>query len=138
MVADKRPAEKNLEKQEAFPSFYMAKTWYTSVPKCSPGFVGPRANSVQGVCTTPATLLDVIDILVATPLNNSVATRPYGFGDGISIRELTPILWDKALIKTYVSDVDRAGLAKTRYWLCAAGEYAPSERSEERRVGKEC
>ena len=39
------------------------------------------------------------EVLVATPLNYSAATRPYDFGDGISIREISPILWDISVVK---------------------------------------
>jgi hypothetical protein len=63
------------------------------------------------------------EVLVATPLNSSAVTRSYSFGNGISIRELSPIRWDVAIIKSDVSEREREELAKTKYWLCAAKEY---------------
>jgi hypothetical protein len=63
-------------------------------------------------------LLAVPQVLVATPLKHM--TRPYDFGDGISIQELSPILWDVSLAKTFISSDERDKLANTRYWLCAS------------------
>ncbi|HTU44874.1 MAG TPA: hypothetical protein VMF91_07420 [Bryobacteraceae bacterium] len=62
------------------------------------------------------------DVLVATPLKYSDVSRPYTFSDGISIRELSPILWDTSIAKIYVSEHERGELAKVKYWLCVAKE----------------
>jgi hypothetical protein len=62
------------------------------------------------------------EVLVATPLKSSDATRPYTFGDGISVRELAPILWDISIAKTFISPHEQNELANTRYWLCASKE----------------
>lgn len=62
------------------------------------------------------------EVLVATPLKSGAVTRPYAFGDGISIRELSPVLWDVSIAKTFISAHDRDELAATRYWLCATKE----------------
>src|SRR6266513_3144033 len=62
------------------------------------------------------------EVLVATPLKCSLS-QPYLFSNGISIRELSPILWDISNVKGYISDVDRERMAKSRYWLCASNEY---------------
>jgi hypothetical protein len=62
------------------------------------------------------------EILVATPLHHSVVSKPYTFGDGISIRKLAPILWDKATVRRYVSDDDKEFMNDDRYWLCASKE----------------
>jgi hypothetical protein len=64
------------------------------------------------------------EILVATPLRNYGITRPYEFADGISIRELSPILWDISIVKNYISEDERARMAEAKYWLCASQEYA--------------
>jgi hypothetical protein len=63
------------------------------------------------------------EVIVATPLKYSAVTRPYTFADGISIRELSPILWDVSIVRGFVSDRERDDLANTRYWLCASAEY---------------
>lgn len=63
------------------------------------------------------------EVLVATPLRFSAATRPYDFKDGISIRELSPILWDISVVKGYVSEADRIKMDEAQYWLCAGKEY---------------
>ncbi len=44
------------------------------------------------------------------------------FGDGISIRELSPILWDISIAKAFISSHERDQLASTHYWLCASKE----------------
>lgn len=62
------------------------------------------------------------EVLVATPLKSSAVTHPYTFHDGISIRELTPILWDTSIAKTFISARECAELAGTRHWLCASKE----------------
>lgn len=62
------------------------------------------------------------EVLVATPLKSGAVTQPYAFGDGISIRELSPVLWDVSIAKTFISAHDRDELAATRYWLCAIKE----------------
>jgi hypothetical protein len=69
------------------------------------------------------------EMLLATPLNASHASRPYTFSDGISIRELSPILWDISIAKTFISEHEREELAKTRYWLSASKEveYLPGD-----------
>jgi hypothetical protein len=64
----------------------------------------------------------VSEVLVATPLKYSAVTRAYTFTDGISIRELSPILWDVSIAKTFISIHERDELARTRYWLCASRE----------------
>jgi hypothetical protein len=64
----------------------------------------------------------VPEVLVATPLKYSAVKRPYSFSDGISIRELSPILWDISIAKTFISTHDREELADTKYWLCASKE----------------
>lgn len=63
-------------------------------------------------------------VLVATPLKSSAVTRPYTFGDGISIQELSPILWDISIARAFISRRERDELASTRYWLCASEEVA--------------
>jgi hypothetical protein len=63
------------------------------------------------------------ELLVATPLRNSAVTRPYDFADGISIRELVPILWDISIVKNYISEDERAKMADAKYWLCASRDY---------------
>jgi hypothetical protein len=60
------------------------------------------------------------EIIVATPLHHGVVDQPHTFDDGISIRKLSLILWDKATIKRYVSDDERDFMNKDRFWLCAA------------------
>ena len=62
-------------------------------------------------------------VLVATPLNHSAVSRPYSFADGISIRELSPIRWDVAIIKSNVSALEQEELTTTKYWLCAEKDY---------------
>lgn len=61
--------------------------------------------------------------IIATPLGYSAVTQPYDFGGGICIRELAPIRWDVAIVKSEVSERGREELAKTKYWVCAANEY---------------
>src|SRR5262249_23401466 len=60
------------------------------------------------------------EIIVATPLHHNVVDRPHTFGDGISIRKLSPILWEKATVKRYVSDDEREFMNSDRFWLCAS------------------
>ncbi len=62
------------------------------------------------------------EILVATPLHHSVVSQPYTFPDGLSIRKLPPILWDKATVKRWVSEDDQKYMNEDRYWLCADKE----------------
>lgn len=62
-------------------------------------------------------------VLVVTPLKFSAVSKSYEFTNGISIRELSPIRWDVAIVKGFVSQREREDLANTRYWLCAAKEY---------------
>jgi hypothetical protein len=59
------------------------------------------------------------EIMVATPLHHRVVDQPHTFGDGISIRKLYPILWEKAVTKRYVSDDERDFMNEDRFWLCA-------------------
>jgi hypothetical protein len=63
------------------------------------------------------------EVIVATPLKHGSVSRPYSFGDGISIRELGPIRWDVAIVKSTISERERETFAKTKYWLVAAKEY---------------
>jgi hypothetical protein len=63
------------------------------------------------------------EVLVATPLNWSGVSRPYSFTDGICIRELSPIRWDVARVKSEISESALDELAETRYWLCASKDY---------------
>jgi len=58
-------------------------------------------------------------VVVATPLRNSTVSRPYAFGDGITIQAVSPILWDVSIVTDYISKHDREELQETRYWLCA-------------------
>src|ERR1019366_7216439 len=62
------------------------------------------------------------EVLVATPLKPGVVRRTYAFGDGIAVRELSPILWDTSIPKTLISAHERDQLAQARYWLCASKE----------------
>jgi hypothetical protein len=62
------------------------------------------------------------EVLVGTPLEDSAVTKPYVFSDGISIRELSPILWDISFVKDCVSKEERECMAEARYWLCASKE----------------
>lgn len=63
------------------------------------------------------------EILVGTPLKYSAVSRPYEFADGISIRQISPILWDASIVKGFISERERDDLANTQYWPCAAKEY---------------
>jgi UDP-2,3-diacylglucosamine pyrophosphatase LpxH len=63
------------------------------------------------------------EVLVATPLNYSAVTQPYSFSDSISIRELSPILWDISIVKGFISERERDEIATAKYWLCASNEY---------------
>lgn len=60
------------------------------------------------------------EIIVATPLHHRVVEHSHTFADGISIRKLSPILWEKATMKRYVSDDERDFMNEDRFWLCAA------------------
>jgi hypothetical protein len=62
------------------------------------------------------------EILVATPLKSSSVSGTYTFPDGICIREISPILWDISITKTFISAREMEELAQTQYWLCARGE----------------
>ena len=68
-------------------------------------------------------------VLVATPLDWSRVSRAYEFSDGISIRELAPIRWDVAIVKSEVSAREQEDLANTKYWLCASEDYDRMHRS---------
>lgn len=69
-------------------------------------------------------LVTMPGLLVATPLKYSAVSKPYQFGGGLSIREISPIRWDRSNVNHIVSEQDRHLLAKTKYWLCAARESA--------------
>ncbi len=62
------------------------------------------------------------EVIVATPLKHYAVTNPFVFSDGISIRELSPILWDISIVKGYVSEEERECMAEARYWLYASKE----------------
>jgi hypothetical protein len=62
------------------------------------------------------------EVLVATPLKHGNVSRPYTFGDGITIRELT-IAWDDSIVNRRISVQERESLANSKYWLVAAKEY---------------
>ncbi|MEZ5401277.1 MAG: hypothetical protein R2729_16525 [Bryobacteraceae bacterium] len=61
------------------------------------------------------------EVIVATPLKT--VSRPYSFGEGISIRELTEIRWDSATVKNVIAEQEREELRETKFWLVAAKEY---------------
>jgi hypothetical protein len=63
------------------------------------------------------------EVLVATPLRNSAVSRSYEFADGISIREVSPILWEISIVKGYVSEDDKAKINSAKYWICASQQY---------------
>lgn len=73
------------------------------------------------------------EILVATPLHHSVVSNQYSFVDGISIRKIAPILWEKATVTRYVSDDEKEYMNDERYWLCAGKEveYVVPDTGEE-------
>src|ERR1700691_1354995 len=71
----------------------------------------------------PDSLEEMTEVLAATPLNYSVATQSYDFPEGISIREISPILWDVSIVNGYVSEQDKHKMNEARFWLCAAQEY---------------
>ncbi|MGH9665399.1 MAG: hypothetical protein ACRD9L_13330, partial [Bryobacteraceae bacterium] len=60
------------------------------------------------------------EALVAIPVKLSTATHSYTFKDGISIREISPLLWDTARRKSFISDDEWDTLKITHYWLCAS------------------
>ena len=62
------------------------------------------------------------EVLVATPLSQSAVTCPYTFQGGISIREISPILWDHSVAKCSVPETELKDLKETKYWLCASKE----------------
>jgi hypothetical protein len=63
------------------------------------------------------------EVFVATPLNSSAVRAEHQFGNGISIRAISPILWETAVSKRYLSEHQRDKLSDVRYWLCASDEY---------------
>ncbi|HLH00984.1 MAG TPA: hypothetical protein VKX49_32065 [Bryobacteraceae bacterium] len=60
--------------------------------------------------------------IVATPLRNGTVTRRYDLGNGIEIRQLAPIRWDVAIVKSEVCEREREDLARITHWLCATRE----------------
>ncbi|MBX9600882.1 MAG: hypothetical protein K2X35_07760 [Bryobacteraceae bacterium] len=62
------------------------------------------------------------EVLFATPLKNTSVSGPREFNNGISIRALSPISWDFANAKRWVSEEDQEALALTELWLCVAVE----------------
>src|ERR1039457_4046187 len=62
------------------------------------------------------------EVVVATPLKPGVVRRTYAFGDGIAVRELSPILWDISIAKPCINANEGDRLERTRYWLCASNE----------------
>lgn len=62
------------------------------------------------------------ELLVATPLKYSDVSHGYAFVDGVSIRELSPILWDISIAKTFLSRHERDELLSVKYWLCVSKE----------------
>ena len=62
------------------------------------------------------------EVLVATPLKPGVVRRTYAFGDGIAVRELSPILGDISIAKPCINANEGDRLERTRYWLCASNE----------------
>ena len=67
-------------------------------------------------------------VLVGTPVSGT--HQPYTFAEGLSIERLPNILWDKAIVKGFISDGERRSLERAEYWLCARKEvehvYAPT------------
>jgi hypothetical protein len=57
------------------------------------------------------------EIFVATPLNSSAGNAEHKFGDDISIRAISPILWETSVSKRYISEDQREKLSEVRYWL---------------------
>jgi hypothetical protein len=43
------------------------------------------------------------EVVIATPIHYSASTMPHDFGNGITIQELKPILWDRAVHKASFS-----------------------------------
>lgn len=63
------------------------------------------------------------EIFVATPLKHLAVSRSYEFSDGIAIREIPLINWERSIFKEGISQRELEMLAKTKYWLVAAKEY---------------
>jgi len=62
-------------------------------------------------------------VLVATPLKYAAVSKPYDFADGISIRDVSPILWENSIVKGFISEKERQELSNAPYWLCASNQY---------------
>jgi hypothetical protein len=75
---------------------------------------------MRGRSALLAILGNMPEVLVATPLKYSAVSQPYQFGAGISIREISPIRWDRSITNSFISKRDQENLEGTRYWLCAA------------------
>lgn len=82
-------------------------------------------TSNNGLCGEPGPLLRsyvMPEMIVASPLRHSAVTRPYSFSNGITIQEISPILWDISAVNKLISAHEREDLESTRYWLCARGD----------------
>jgi hypothetical protein len=62
------------------------------------------------------------EVIIATPIHYSASTMPHDFGNGITIQELKPILWDRAVHRASFSPKELDALAETRYWLCVTDQ----------------
>jgi len=61
-------------------------------------------------------------IVVGTPLRFNSVSRPYSFSDGVTIRNLQPILWEFSSARKLMSDDERDELSKSRFWLVVSKE----------------
>lgn len=60
------------------------------------------------------------EFIVATPLTRSYISKDYKFSNGISVRSLSPILWDRSLTNEFVSKREKEELINTVRWLCVS------------------
>ena len=61
------------------------------------------------------------EYIVATPIQSTDELGEAQFRDGITIRRLDRILWDRAIINRHMSELEKDALQQTRYWLCTPG-----------------
>lgn len=63
------------------------------------------------------------EVVVATPLTDSLISRPHYFAEGISIRQISSIRWDSVIVRDAFSNDEIQLLSDAQYWLCVSKEY---------------
>src|ERR1700693_4483934 len=75
--------------------------------------------------STSATVIGTI-MTFATPLPPHAVSREYRFSDGLSIRQLPGIKWERAAASGYLSQPQIEALRNVEFWLCGEWTHPPA------------